>query len=197
MRRIYIPFVAFCLGFLVAGAASADSYEIDPAHTQVIFKVRHLGITTVTGTFGTFSGAFDFDPADFETASVSAAIDVASIDTGVEARDNHLRTSDFFDVENHPEITFKSTKVQNIEGKSFELVGDLTMRGVTKPVTLDIEFVGTATDPYENEKAAFTASTEINRMDFGVSWGAVLETGGLVVSEEVRILLEVQGTKKK
>ena len=197
MRRIYISLAAICLGLAIAGSAGAQAYTIDPAHTQIMFKVKHLGITTVTGDFGVFFGTFDFDPENFKNGSISVTIDVSSINTGIDDRDNHLRTSDFFDVENHPEMTFKSTKIQNIKDDTFQIVGDLTMRGVTKPVTLHVEFAGTATDPMGNEKAAFSASTKIDRTDFGVSWSKLIETGGLVVSKEVKIILEVQGNKVK
>ena len=197
MRRLNRTLAAIAIGLVIAGSAAADTYTLDPAHTQVMFKVKHLGITTVSGDFGVFSGTFEFDPENFATGSASVTIDVASVDTRNKDRDNHLRTSDFFDVENHPEMTFKSTKIQNIKGDTFQVVGDLTMRGVTKSVTLDVEYSGSATDPWGNEKAAFTATTEINRMDFGVSWSKVIETGGLVVSKDVKIILEVQGNKAK
>ena len=197
MRHMGMSLAAICLCLAIAGSTMAEPYTIDPAHTQITFKVKHLGITNVSGSFGIFSGNFEFDPKAFEKGTASATIDVSSINTGVEQRDNHLRSADFFDVEKHPKMTFKSTKIQGIEGSSFELVGDLTIRGVTKPVTLEVDFDGTATDPFGNEKAAFTASTTINRKDFGMTWNKALEAGGLLVSDEVRILLEVQGNKVK
>jgi polyisoprenoid-binding protein YceI len=197
MRRLTTVVAVLCLAPLLAGVALADTYNIDTTHTQVLFKVKHLGISTVTGNFGTFSGSFDFDPESLEAGGASVTIDVASIDTGVEDRDTHLRSPDFFEVEKHPEITFKSTKVQNVKDNTFELVGNLTIRGVTKPVTLEVEVGGTATDPWGNEKAAFTAETKINRQEFGLTWSKLLETGGLVVGNEVRILLEVEGNKAK
>jgi polyisoprenoid-binding protein YceI len=197
MHRTYTILATIALGLVVAGSAVADTYTLDPAHTQISFKVKHLGITTVTGKFDRFSGTFEFDPKNIEAGSTSVSIDVSSVDTGIEARDNHLRTSDFFDVENHPLITFKSAKIRNVKDDKFQIIGDLTIRGVTKPVTLDVEFDGTATDPGGTEKAAFTATTEIDRMDFGVSWNKVLDAGGLVASKEVKIILEVEGDKVK
>ena len=125
MRRLMIVLAILCVAPAVAGVAMADTYNIDAAHTQVLFKVKHLGISTVTGKFVKFSGTFEFDPENLATGKTSVTIDVASIDTGVEDRDNHLRAPDFFEVEKYPEITFKSTKVQNVKGDKFEIVGDL------------------------------------------------------------------------
>ena len=162
MNRMHALIVAAALVLTIVGPGLADSYTIDPAHTEVAFKVKHLGISTVTGKFETFSGSFDFDPEKMENSTVSATIDVSSVNTSVEARDNHLRSPDFFEVEKFPEMTFKSTKIQHVHGEKFQIVGDLTIRDVTKSVVLDAELGGMATDPMGNEKAAFSASTSWN-----------------------------------
>lgn len=195
MKKTQTILVAVALALTLVGPGLAASYTIDTAHSEVIFKVKHLGISTVTGEFQSFSGSFEFDDGKIESSSVSATIDVASIDTSVEKRDDHLRSADFFEVEKYPNMTFKSTKIQSVDGGEFQIVGDLTIKGVTKSVVLDAVLGGTATDPYGTEKAAFTAETKIDRKEFGITWGPVLETGGLVVSNDVRIILEVQGNK--
>ncbi len=197
MHRIFAVLMALTLFLAGAGIASAETYNLDPAHSHVMFKVKHLGISTVTGRFEAFAGTFDFDPAKVSTGATSVTIDVGSINTDVEDRDNHLKSAEFFDAEQFPEISFTSKKVQSVDGNEFEIVGDLTIRGVTKSVTLDVELGGTVTDPWGNERAAFTATTKIDRKDFGLVWNKVLETGGLVVGNEVRISLEIEGIKAK
>ncbi len=180
------------IGILTAGVAVADHYEIDNAHTKILFKVKHLGISTVTGQFKDFSGFFDVDPDNLSTLKASATIDTASIDTENSDRDNHLRSPDFFDAAKHPEIKFVSTKAKKLSGGELELHGDLTIRGVTKSVVLKGEFGG-AINAMGKPRAAFTASGKINRKDFGLTWNRALDTGGLVVGEEVTIVLEVEG----
>lgn len=190
----------FLLGILlslVATPVSAAEYEIDGAHTQITFKVRHLGISWVPGSFSKLEGSFTFDKNNIAASKAEAKIDVASISTLNQKRDDHLRGDDFFNAEKHPQITFITKKVEPQEGSSFKVIGDLTMHGVTKSVELDAEFTGAATDPWGNEKVAFSATTKLNRKDFGLQWNKVLETGALVVGDEVVISLDVQGTKKK
>jgi polyisoprenoid-binding protein YceI len=174
--------------------AAATSYKVDDAHTSVTFSVRHL-FTNVEGRFKTFEGQIDFDPAAPEKTTVKGTIDAASIDTNVQKRDDHLRSPDFFDVAKHPKIEFVSTGVSDVDKtkNTGKIQGNLTMHGVTKPVVLDAQFLGAATDPWGNKKAGFTASTVVNRKDFGLGWNQALESGGVLVGEEVTIRLNVEG----
>ncbi|CAN5634119.1 YceI family protein [soil metagenome] len=167
------------------------SWDLDSVHTHVGFSVKHMMVSTVRGQFRTFSGKVGLDEKDFTRSTFEGDIDVASIDTGNTDRDNHLRTNDFFDVANHPKITFKSTKIE-AAGDAYKVHGDLTIRGVTKPVTLDVEFHGTSKNPYGKTVAGFGAITTINRKDFGVAFNAILETGGVAVGEKVKLEIEVE-----
>lgn len=169
------------------------TWAIDPTHTVVGFMARHLMVTKVRGSFKAFSGSIDMGDSP-EASSVQVTIDAASIDTGTPDRDNHLRSADFLDVENHPNIEFRSTGVRR-DGSDYLVDGELTIRGVTKPVTLEMSFDGIATDPWGNSKAAFTASTSINREDWGLTWNVPLETGGVLVSKEIKIEIEAQAAK--
>ena len=178
--------------FVLTPTLFAATYKIDDTHTAVSFKVRHL-LTPVQGNFGKFSGTFDYDPTKPESWKTEATIDTASINTNVEARDKHLRSADFFDVEQFPTITFKSTGVTDVTPTSAKLNGILTMHGVEKPVTLDLEIQGIVKDPWENTIASFTGTTKINRKDFGITWNKALETGQVLVGEEVTIVLDVAG----
>jgi polyisoprenoid-binding protein YceI len=170
-------------------------WQIDPAHTDAEFAVKHMMISTVKGRFAAVSGIITLDEADLSGSSVEVEIDVASIDTRQEQRDEHLRSADFFDVANHPKIIFRSRRVE-AEGKGrFRVVGDLTIRGVTREVVLEATDEGRGTDPWGNEKAGFSARTSIDRQDYGLTWNAALETGGILVGNEVKISLEVQAAK--
>lgn len=168
----------------------AGTWIIDPTHTEVGFSVRHLAISKVKGKFEKFSGSIvtGEQPTD---SKVEAAVEVASINTNQADRDGHLRTGDFFAAEEYPEFTFVSTGVRQ-EGGEFKVDGDLTLRGVTKPVTFDFDFGGFGADPQGNFKAGFTATTVVKRDDFGVMWNAPLETGGLMLGNDVTITLDVQ-----
>ncbi len=196
MRRLT---VIFALGALVAltTAAAAATYDIDKSHSSVGFKVRHLGVSNVRGFFGDFAGAFEFDTADPGAWRTEAAIQIASVDTGDPKRDEHLRTPDFFDAVGHPTMVFKSTSVTKASDGAYKLAGDLTLRGVTRSVQLDLELLGTATDPWGNDRAGFSATGRINRQDFGVNWSTTLDAGGLVVGNEVTIMIEVEGILRK
>lgn len=169
------------------------TWAIDASHSEVGFQVRHLMVSKVRGSFATFSGAITVAG---DTASVTVEVDPASINTRDENRDQHVRSGDFFDVENHPKWSFVSTSVK-ANGNDITVAGDLTMRGITKPVVLEGEFLGTNTDPWGNTKAAFEASTTVNRKDFGIEWNAPLDTGGVLVGEDVKISLEIQAALQK
>ncbi|MGN6493368.1 MAG: YceI family protein [Agriterribacter sp.] len=175
---------------------SATKWVIDPSHSELVFKIRHLMITNVTGSFKSFSSEVETEGDAFDTAQVTFTGKVDSITTGNDQRDGHLKSADFFDVENHPEFTFKSTSIKKKGGEDFELTGDLTLRGVTKPVTFNVEAGGIVKDPWGQVKAGFSVSGKINRKDFGLNWSAVTEAGGVVVSDEVKIQAEVQYIKQ-
>jgi polyisoprenoid-binding protein YceI len=172
---------------------SPGTWNVDTAHSSVAFSARHLMITKVRGRFGSFHGTVSI-PEDRLGAKVVAEVDLASVSTGDEGRDNHLRSADFFDVENHPTMAFESTGVYE-RGDDFILTGDLSIRGVTKPIEFELEFEGVGTDPWGNTKAAFSARTEINRKDWGLEWNVALDTGGVLVSEKVGLQLEIQLVK--
>jgi polyisoprenoid-binding protein YceI len=169
----------------------AGTWVLDPSHSEVTFSVRHMMISKVRGTFGMKSATL-IAPENPLDAKVEASVDVASVDTKDEGRDNHLRSADFFDAENHPTMEFRSTGAR-VEGGEFLIDGDLTIRGITKPVTFDFEFGGFGTDPWGNYKAGATAKTVVNREDFGLTWNAALETGGVLVGKDVTITLDLQG----
>jgi polyisoprenoid-binding protein YceI len=164
---------------------------VDPVHSHVGFSVRHMMVTTVRGTFTTYSGTFELDPSDFTKSKIAGEIDVASVDTKNADRDNHLRTDEFFDLANHPKITFTSTGIE-AKGDGYVVHGELTLRGVTKPVALDVEFAGATKNPYGQTIIGVSATGAINRRDFGVQYNALLETGGVAVSDKVKIEIEVQ-----
>lgn len=170
----------------------AGTWVLDPAHSEVTFSLRHMMISKVRGEFGLKSATIEA-PANPLEAKVTASVDAASISTGDQNRDNHLRSADFFDVETYPTIDFVSTGVR-YEGGDFLVDGDLTMHGVTKPVTFELEFGGFGTDPYGNYKAGATAKTVVNREDFGLTWNAALESGGVLVGKDVTITLDLQGS---
>ena len=196
----YMLFSMFVCGILVSASYSnASNYQIDPAHSQVIFKVKHLGISTVSGRFDNFEGVYNFDDAIIENSSVEAKINAVSVNTNKEKRDKHLRSDEFLDVEEFPEITFKSKSIKKgpSEGK-FQIIGDLTIHGITKEVVLDANYEGSVDkDPWGNARSAFTAETEINRKDYGLTWNKMLETGQFLVGNQVKIVLEVEGIRTK
>ena len=192
MNRLATILVA---AMLTSTSVFADTWEIDKVHSNIGFQVTHMVISRVKGQFNSFSGAINFDGKDFAVASVEVTIDPKTIDTGNERRDGHLKSPDFFAADSLPEMKFKSTKITGQGDNKFQMVGDLTMRGVTKPVTLICEFRGTVAMK-EGAKAGFSASGKINRQDWGVSWSKSLDAGGLVVSDEVEIMLEIEANKK-
>ena len=180
-----------------ATVAQAAPYTVDASHSSVGFQIRHLAISKVNGTFNDFTGEFAFEAGNPDAWSVKAVIQTASIDTGNKDRDEHLRSGDFFEAETYPTITFESTGVTMKNDNAGTLRGNLTIHGVTKQVELDLEFLGTATDPWGNAKAGFSLSGKINRKDFGLTWSKALETGGLVVGDEVKLQLEIEGNLVK
>ena len=184
--------MAFVAG---AGHAVADTtpYQIDPSHSGVQFAVKHMVVTNVKGDFGEFAGTIHFNQKDVTKSAVEVTIQAASIDTGNEKRDNHLRSPDFLAVEQFPTITFKSTSVKKADN-GFVAVGDLTIRGVTKTVEIPFEVAGPLKNPWGQEVIGATGALTINRMDFGAKWNKALEAGGVLVSEDVRIELNVEAT---
>lgn len=172
------------------------TWVIDPSHSEMLFKVRHMMITNVKGEFRKFDAKAVTIGDDFSTAEIEVAIEADSIFTNDEARDKHLKSADFFDVENHRQLVFKSTSIKDRGDGEYTLTGKLSIRGVEKEVTLDVEFGGINKDPWGNQKAGFSLSGKINRKDWGLNWNAVLETGGVLVSDEVRLMAEVQFTKQ-
>ncbi len=176
----------------------ATAYTIDTSHSSVGFKIKHLAISNVQGSFSSFTGTFDFTADQPDQWSAEVSIDMKSVDTGDEDRDKHLQDEDFFDVKKFPKMVFKSTGVKmDDDDDEFELMGNLTMHGVTLPVTLEVEFNGAVTDPWGAERAGFSAEGKINRKDWGLSYGKVMEGGGLMIGNEVKIYLEIEGVKKK
>lgn len=172
---------------------ATSKWIIDPTHSEISFKVKHLMITNVKGVFRQFEAIIYTTDDDFMTAEIDVVIDPASIDTGNTDRDNHLKSSDFFDVDNYPQIRFVANTYENVDDDgSYEMWGDLTVKGVTNRIKLDVEFGGVQKDPWGNEKAGFTLNGKINRKDWGLNWNATLEAGGVLVSEDVRISCDVQ-----
>lgn len=175
---------------------STAKWVIDPTHTNIGFKVKHLMISTVSGEFTDYEGSVVSNGDSFVGAEINFSAKVNSINTHNEQRDGHLKSADFFDAENHPTINFKSTSLEKKGGDEFVLNGDLTIRGVTKPVSLNVEYSGTVQDPYGNTKAGFSLAGKINRKDFGLTWSAVTEAGSIVVSDDIKIAIEVQLVKQ-
>lgn len=175
----------------------ADTYEIDPVHSRVGFKIRHLVISNVIGSFGEFQGKIEFDPKAIEKSSTAAEIKIASINTANVKRDDHLRGDDFFAAQKFPAMKFVSKKVTRKDDENFDVEGDLTIRDINKPVTLAVTYGGSITDFAGDQKVGFTATTTIDRKDFGLTWNKVLEAGGAAVGDKVQIDIELEAVKKK
>lgn len=167
-------------------------WNFDTAHSNIGFSVKHMMVSTARGKFEKFTGSVSFDPAKPAETTLDVSIDAASINTNDEKRDGHLKSADFFEVEAHPALTFKSKSVQVIDKDSAKLSGDLTIRGVTKPVVLDVEFNGLGKNPWGNEVAGFSAKTKISRKDFGLVWNVALEAGGVLVADDVKIEIDAE-----
>jgi polyisoprenoid-binding protein YceI len=189
---------AFGIGLLALAGASlaADKYEIDRSHSSVGFAVRHMVVTKVRGEFNEWTGTILYDEKDITKSSVEVTIKTASIDTKDAKRDEHLRSPDFFDVEKYPGITFKSKRIEKTDA-GVVAVGDLTMRDVTREIKIPFEFAGTIADGYGNIRLGLSAETKLNRQDYGVSWSKKLDAGGLVVGDDVEIVIEVEAIKAK
>lgn len=172
-----------------------STWNLDPAHSEIMFKVKHMMITNVKGSFDSFTIDVTSPSDDFIGSQVDVSIATSSINTRNEQRDAHLKSADFFDAEQFPEIHFKAHSLSQVSGSDYALNGDLTIKGVTKPVSLDVEFGGIQKDPWGNLKAGFTVEGKIKRSEFGLSWNAALETGGVMVSDEVKLSAEIQFSK--
>lgn len=168
------------------------AWQIDTVHTHVGFSVKHMMVSTVRGQFKQYSGTLNIDAADFTKSKFEGEVDVASIDTGNSQRDDHLRSGDFFDAANQPKIKFSSTKIESKGDGEFVVHGDLTIRGTTLPVALEVEYHGTSKNPWGKTVTGFSAKSTVNRKDFGLHWNSLLETGGVAVSEKVKIEIEVE-----
>lgn len=172
------------------------TYAIDPTHSELGFSVRHAMVTTVRGRFPEHTGTIVLDGDDPSKSAAEVAIQVASIDTAQEARDNHLRTGDFFDVEQFPQITFKSTAAQQLDEDTFRLTGDLTIKDTTKPVSIDFTFNGSAKDPFGQERVGFEGQVTVNRKEWGLNYNAALETGGVLIADKVKLTFDISAVKQ-
>jgi polyisoprenoid-binding protein YceI len=175
---------------------TATKWVIDPMHSEVQFKVKHLVISTVSGFFKSFEGSMETENDDFESADISFSLDINSIDTNQTQRDEHLKSAEFFDAAEYPQITFKSTSFKKTGDDEYDLVGDLTVKGITKSVKLNAEYGGSTNDFYGNTKAGFEVTGKINRKDFGLTWDGVTEAGSIVVGEDIKLTINVQFAKQ-
>ena len=184
---------------MIAGAevSAQTKWNIDPSHSMVRFSVTHLMVSETNGQFKLFDGKITTSKEDFTDANIEFSIDVNSINTDDEKRDGHLKSADFFDVNNYPKMIFKSKSFKKTEGKNYKLSGDLTIKNVTKSMEFDVVYNGTANDPWGNTKAGFKLNGNINRMDFGLKWNVAIESGGVLVSETVKISCDVELGKEK
>lgn len=174
---------------------ATTNWNLESSHSELTFKVRHMMISNVSGSFKQFSSTLATEDEDINSAKVTFTIDVDSISTNNDQRDGHLKSEDFFDAANHPQITFASTKVEKVDGDNYKVHGDLTVRGTTKQIAVDVEFGGIVKDPWGYIRAGFTATGKINRKEYGLHWSAVTEAGGLVVSDDVKFELHVEYVK--
>ncbi|MDQ0197819.1 YceI family protein [Neobacillus ginsengisoli] len=170
-------------------------WAIDAAHSSVDFSIRHMMIANVKGAFHNFNATIEADPTDLTTATIEFTIETSSVDTRSKDRDAHLVSADFFDVENYPTMTFRSTNIEKTDDGEYNVTGDLTLRGTTRPETFAVTFEGQGKDPWGNEKVGFSATGAINRSDYGLTWNAALETGGVLVGDKVKINLQIQAAK--
>jgi len=198
MRKAFLTTLIVGLGMMMVSAAMAATWTIDPAHSAARFKVRHLMISNVEGRFGEVTGTINYDESDVSKSSVEATIDARTIDTGAEARDKDLKSANFFEVEKYPTMTFRSTKVEKAGDGRLKVTGDLTMKGITKPIVLDVDGPSRSiTDPWGNVKAGASATATLNRQEFGIAWNKTLDGGGVVVSDQVQITIEIEMAREK
>ncbi len=176
-------------------SGTRTSWVVDAAHSKISFKVKHLMISNVAGDFTQFEGAVTTEGDDFATSSIQFSINAASVNTEMADRDAHLRSADFFDVENHPKITFEANGLQHVKDDMYEVTGNLTIKGTTKAITLSVEYGGIMTDPWGNVKAGFAITGKLKRKEWGLSWNAALEAGGVMVGEEVKLNADLELTK--
>jgi polyisoprenoid-binding protein YceI len=176
-------------------AALTGTYTLDTAHSRLGFVARHAMVTKVRGAFNDFAGTAVIDGAEPANSTVAITIEVASIDTRNAQRDGHLRTNDFLDIENHPEIRFVSTGIEHTGGQEFTVTGELTIKGITRPISFDLEFQGAVKDPFGNDRIGLEGSVVINRKDWGITWNAALETGGVLVSDKITLEFEISAIK--
>lgn len=180
---------------MTSTSSLTGNYTLDPEHTRIGFVTRHAMVTKVRGGFNEFDGRIHIDGEDPSKSTAEITIKAGSIDTRNEQRDGHLRTNDFLDAEKYTEITFAATQIEQVSENSFRVTGDLSIKDVTRPITIDFDYEGTATDPFGNVRVGFEGSTRINRKDFNVTWNAPLETGGVLVSDDVQLEFEVSAIK--
>jgi polyisoprenoid-binding protein YceI len=183
------------MSIITAPTTLTGNYAIDPTHSRIGFVARHAMVTKVRGSFNEFEGNGYFDAENPANSTLRLAIQAASIDTRNADRDGHLRSNDFFDMDNYPEITFHGTAVERVDAENYRVTGDLTIKGVTKPVTVDFAYTGAAVDPFGNHRIGFEGTTTVNRKDWGVNWNAALEAGGVLVSEKVTLEFEVSAIR--
>ncbi|MFE4264378.1 YceI family protein [Streptomyces sp. NPDC056883] len=177
-------------------AALTGDYVIDASHSSIGFTVRHAMVTNVRGTFADHEGSLHLDGTDPSRSTASIDVKIASVDTGIADRDGHLRSGDFFDAETFPLMAFRSTEAQQLGGDKYRITGELTIKDVTRPLSIDLEFGGSATDVYGNERVGFEGSAEILRSDWGLTWNAALETGGVMVSDKVKLTFDISAIKQ-
>lgn|SRR5690349_609449 len=170
-------------------------FEFDPTHSSINFSVRHLMVSKVRGHFAAWKGQLELDPDDLTRSKVAIEIDAASVDTKLAQRDDHLRSPDFLDAAKYPVLTFTGTGITKVDDSTYELTGDLTIKDVTRPVTLNVDYAGAVKDPWGGERAGFSAHTTINRKDFGLTWNMMLEAGGIVVGDKIEIGIEIEAVK--
>ncbi|MER6228470.1 YceI family protein [[Kitasatospora] papulosa] len=194
-RKNTTPSTTATLAVDPALAALTGTYTIDPAHSSIGFTVRHAMVTNVRGSFGEHEGTLVLDGSAPSNSSASIDVKIASVDTGIADRDGHLVSGDFFDAEKFPLMSFRSTQAEQLGGDTYRVTGDLTIKDVTRPLSIDLEFNGSATDVYGNERVGFEGSTDILRSDWGLTWNAALETGGVMVSDKVKLNFDISAIK--
>jgi polyisoprenoid-binding protein YceI len=193
MKKLFVLFAGMSLS---AASFAQSAWTLDKAHSSVNFSITHMVVSEVDGSFKDFSADVKSDKPDFSDLQVAFTIEAKSVNTNDEKRDGHLKSADFFDAEKFPAITFKSTSIKKISDKKYELEGEMTMHGVTKKVKWELKYNGTIKDPYGNNRAGFKATTTVNRKDFGLVWNKTLDAGGVALSDEVAISVNVELTKK-